>query len=292
MTSPDGINWTARTSAANNVWRSVCWSPELMLFVAVASTSIDTSVMTSANGITWTARTPAANNAWRSVCWSPELGLFVAVAETGTSNRVMTSPDGINWTARTSAANNSWRSVCWSPELGIFVVVSESGTGNLVMTNTFKEEFLSSTGGTITGNLGIGVINPTNQLELSTDSAAKQSTSTWTVSSDERLKTDIALADSNMCWEAVKNIPLKRYTWREDVYTTKQVGDRSKLGWIAQDVQAVFPKAVRESEAYGFSNCLSLDTDQLYAVMYGALQKALAEIEVLEGARPPVGVTP
>jgi hypothetical protein len=27
MTSPDGITWTIRTSAADNNWHSVCWSP-------------------------------------------------------------------------------------------------------------------------------------------------------------------------------------------------------------------------------------------------------------------------
>jgi len=89
MTSPDGITWTARTAGAVSGWRSVCWSPELSLFVAVAYTGTD-RVMTSPDGITWTARTAGAVSGWCSVCWSPELSLFVAVAYTGT-NRVMTS---------------------------------------------------------------------------------------------------------------------------------------------------------------------------------------------------------
>ena len=32
MTSPDGITWTSRASAANNAWNEVTWSPELSLF--------------------------------------------------------------------------------------------------------------------------------------------------------------------------------------------------------------------------------------------------------------------
>ena len=36
--------------------------------------------------------------------------------------------------------------------------------------------------------VGIGLTNPTYQLQLSTDSAAKPGTSTWTIASDERLK--------------------------------------------------------------------------------------------------------
>jgi len=127
--------WTIRNSAADNDWVSVCWSPELGLFVAVAVSGVGNRVMTSPDGITWTIRSSAVDNNWVSVCWSPELGLFVAVAYSGTGNRVMTSPDGITWTIRSSAADNSWVSVCWSPERGLFVAVANSGTGNRVMTS-------------------------------------------------------------------------------------------------------------------------------------------------------------
>jgi hypothetical protein len=127
--------WTLRTSAADNTWNSVCWSPELRLFAAVAGSGTGNRVMTSSDSTTWTIRTSAADNTWQSVCWSPELRLFVAVAITGTGNRVMTSPDGITWTIRTSAADNSWMSVCWSPELYLFVAVSQTGSGNRVMTS-------------------------------------------------------------------------------------------------------------------------------------------------------------
>jgi hypothetical protein len=91
MTSPDGINWTIRTSAADNTWQSVCWSPGLGLFVAVATIGTSARVMTSSDGFNWTLRTPPVDNSWRSVCWSPDLGSFVAVSSSGTGNRVMTS---------------------------------------------------------------------------------------------------------------------------------------------------------------------------------------------------------
>ncbi|PJZ37397.1 hypothetical protein CH354_10070 [Leptospira levettii] len=126
--------WFSRTSAVDNAWRSVCWSHELNLFVAVASSGTGNRVMTSPDGITWTSRTSAVDNAWNSVCWSPALGLFVAVSTSGTSNRVMTSPDGIAWTSRTTP-NNNWSSVCWSPALGLFVAVAITGTSNRVMTS-------------------------------------------------------------------------------------------------------------------------------------------------------------
>ena len=34
MTSPDGVNWTSRSSAADNSWFSVCWAQGLGLFAA------------------------------------------------------------------------------------------------------------------------------------------------------------------------------------------------------------------------------------------------------------------
>jgi alpha-tubulin suppressor-like RCC1 family protein len=138
-------NWTTRTSAADNTWVSVCWAPELQLFVAIALSGTNNRVMTSTNGINWTTRTSANNNQWRSVCWSPELSLFVAVSDTGTGNRVMTSSNGIDWTARSSAADNSWRLICWSPNLSRFVAVSVSGTGNRVMTSDNGIDWVSRT---------------------------------------------------------------------------------------------------------------------------------------------------
>jgi hypothetical protein len=51
MTSPNGITWTSRTPAVDNDWNSVCWSAELSIFCAVASTGTGNRVMTSAIGM-------------------------------------------------------------------------------------------------------------------------------------------------------------------------------------------------------------------------------------------------
>ena len=90
MTSPDGINWILRTSAADNSWSSICYGNGL--FVAVAASGTGNRVMTSPDGINWTARTPAANNSWSSVCYANDLDLFVAVGKSAsvTGNDVMT----------------------------------------------------------------------------------------------------------------------------------------------------------------------------------------------------------
>jgi hypothetical protein len=129
-TSNIGLNWTTRTSAADNIWTSVAYGNGL--FVAVANSGSGNRVMTSPDGITWTSRTSAADNGWFSVTYGN--GVFVAVAANGSGNRVMTSSDGITWTSQTSAADNDWNSVTYGN--GLFVAVAGSGTGNRVMTSS------------------------------------------------------------------------------------------------------------------------------------------------------------
>ena len=158
-----------------------------------------------------------------------------------------------------------------------------SGTGDDISGN--RKAVITSA-----GNLGIGTMAPTYQLQLATDSAAKPSTNTWTISSDERLKENIELANIDICFDVIKNLPLKRYKWKDEIYSHDQVQDRVKLGWIAQDVKNVFPKAtVEKDEIFSptgkkedeieIKNCLSLNADQIYAALYGAVQKLIEKNE-------------
>ena len=51
------------------------------------------------------------------------------------------------------------------------------------------------------------------------------------------------------------------------------IKDKHKIGWIAQDVLKVLPKAVNQMELRGLTDCMTLTTDLIYATMYGAIQK-------------------
>jgi hypothetical protein len=203
---------------------------------------------------------------------------------------------------------------------GALVLKSRTNSGNL-------NEALRITS---LGLVGIG-LTPSYQLQLSTDSAGKPSTNTWTIVSDERIKEDIELADLDLCYEAIKTIPLKRYKWRDDVYSEEQVTDRRKLGWIAQDVETVFPKAVsihefKYNQVYEtvtvpevleelddegnvikeavpkhtqqgkliseetIPDCKDLNADQIYAAMYGAIQKLIIKFEAFEERLDAAGI--
>ncbi len=131
MTSPDGINWTSRTSASDNNWSSVTYGNGVFVAVADGGPVTANLVMTSPDGINWTSRS-ASSNAWKSVTYGN--GLFVAVSSSGTTARVMTSSNGIAWTNRTASSNNNWSGVTYGN--GQFVAVANTGATNRVMTST------------------------------------------------------------------------------------------------------------------------------------------------------------
>jgi hypothetical protein len=131
-------------------------------------------------------------------------------------------------------------------------------------------------------NVGIGTTNPGYQLDLSTDGARKLSTSTWTTGSDERIKTDIQSANLQTCYDTVKSIDLKYFKWNFPAESNVVPDDKHSLGFIAQEVKTVFPNAVSESNSYGYSDFLSLNTDQILKAMYGGLKQTMADKEALE----------
>lgn len=77
MTSPDGIEWTKRTSPISN-WTSVRYGNGV--FVAV-STSSGGAIMTSTNGITWETQDVPVSNTWIATAYGN--GVFVAVSDEG-----------------------------------------------------------------------------------------------------------------------------------------------------------------------------------------------------------------
>ena len=129
--------WTTRiiqTDVSTNAWTSLCWSPELGIYVAVANNGTTKRVMTSKDGISWSAliAVTSDNSTWSSVCWSSQLMCFVAVAPSGTFN-VMYSYNGLIWNGTTSGVvANNWNSICWSQELRLFVTVASSGANRVM----------------------------------------------------------------------------------------------------------------------------------------------------------------
>jgi hypothetical protein len=153
---------------------------------------------------------------------------------------------------------------------------------------TFDTCLLASgaTSATKTGKLYLNQSGFSNSfsysLQLQYDSAAKPTTSAWVVSSDQRVKANIQLANLDECWRVVETLPLKRFEWMDPIKDL--TGDQKMLGWIAQDVKSFLPKSVLIHDEYGIPDFHALNPDQLDKMMYGALQKAMAEITALKTA--------
>jgi len=96
----------------------------------------------------------------------------------------------------------------------------------------------------LTGNVGIGVTAPTFQLHLSTNSAAKPTSNTWTIASDRRLKKNINPIDGAL--DQLMQLHGVTYQW---IYHKDQ-GDMAGTytGMIAQDVEKVFPEWISEDK--------------------------------------------
>ena len=119
------VIWRTHANNSQMWWRSLCWSPQKRMFVAVASPQVNTVgeyVMTSSDGEVWTERVAQRKN-WADVCWSPDLGVFAAISHEPLE-AVMTSADGMTWVTRVVPAGG--RSICWSPQLTKFVTVGKN----------------------------------------------------------------------------------------------------------------------------------------------------------------------
>ena len=133
------------------------------------------------------------------------------------------------------------------------------------------------------GRVGIKTSSPTFDLEV-IGTAAKTGGGSWSSTSDRRLKENIIDADLDTCYDIIQTIPLRRFTWKEGIdQFSEHQKDKNVLGWIAQEVEEVMPKSIEIiDEKYGIQDLKFLNPDQIYATMYGALQKAIQKIEHLE----------
>ena len=90
------------------------------------------------------------------------------------------------------------------------------------------------------GNVGIGTTGPSYQLELSTDSAAKPSTNTWTIASDARIKTETGEYTKGL--DAV--LSLRPVTYRYNGKAGMVDNGEDKISIIAQEAINAFPECV------------------------------------------------
>ncbi len=124
-----------------------------------------------------------------------------------------------------------------------------------VLFNNVNESLLFRTGGnssrmfiTNVGDVGIGVAAPGGQFQLSLDEGRKPATSTWTIVSDQRLK-NINGKYTKGLNEIIQLNPV-RYNYKNTGTRNfeQEVLDSEFAGFIAQEVQPLFPEAVKTDD--------------------------------------------
>jgi hypothetical protein len=138
LTSPDGIAWTERPSAAptdlfgitfgNNQFVAVGYKPEWN--PTIGEWQAYGTILTSADGINWTNRALVSSNALYGIAYANDQ--FVVVGERWKHQwepdygAILTSPDGNTWTSRDAGTTNSLHGIASGANL--FVAVGHTGT--------------------------------------------------------------------------------------------------------------------------------------------------------------------
>ena len=110
-------------------------------------------------------------------------------------------------------------------------------------------------------NVGIGTITPAYQLQVGTNSAAKPTSSAWTVASDRRLKKDIRPYVGGL--EELLKINTVWFTYTGEAGMPQETG----IGVIAQELKEVAPYMVNTWEHIGENG----DRSEYYGVDNGAM---------------------
>ncbi len=103
--------------------------------------------------------------------------------------------------------------------------------------------------------------------------------------SDPRLKEDIQDADLAICYETIRDLPIRQFRYCSAYCSTFQVDSDPRLGVLATDVQRAFPKSVHLSDtlmpSFG-EPLLTVDTAQIEMAHIGATKYLMREVERLE----------
>lgn len=127
-----------------------------------------------------------------------------------------------------------------------------------------------------------------NQITLgnASISALRCQVTTITPLSDARIKQDVELANLDKCFDAVKMLPIRRYKLNPRLMGMRR--DRTVTGFVADDVEKVFPKSVATCSGVKFAddsimhNVKELTNDQALPTLWGAVQKLIEKNEALE----------
>ena len=119
----------------------------------------------------------------------------------------------------------------------------------------------------------------TDYLRISSTGAITNPTGTasWNTGSDRRIKENIERASYDKCYESICRLELNRFNYIKGFNTVSR--DNKQLGFIAQEVNDIFPKAITSqayySDVLSIPDLLSIDVSQINYSLYGAVKKLI-----------------
>jgi len=135
------------------------------------------------------------------------------------------------------------------------------------------------------GSVGIGTTSPEYSLDVrgniftSVGGYTQTGTENWIIQSDRRIKENIVKASYEKCLENVKKIELYNFNFKDNYVNTN---DRNQLGFIAQEVREVYPKAVIVKPDERIEELLTVNTTQIKYTLYGAVRSLIEKVERIE----------
>ena len=128
-------------------------------------------------------------------------------------------------------------------------------------------------------------INTTAQavvFQVNAANSTQNTNATWTIASDSRLKDEIVEADLDICWKNIESVPLHYYKWKDHYTEEERNYDLHKVGFIADHIEKVYPKAINTHNQYGLDDCKSMNINDHLMALFGTvklLQKRIIELE-------------
>jgi hypothetical protein len=100
--------------------------------------------------------------------------------------------------------------------------------------------------------------------------------------SDPALKENIRMASLSTCSQVIRNLPLRRFKYIDPYLSTFQVRDMHRLGFLATEVEAAFPKSVTLTKIPELhSTFRMIDTQQIEMAHIGATKELMGRVDAL-----------
>jgi hypothetical protein len=311
----DGATKTGNWYVSGNVGIGTT-SPATPLHVSSANTQTEITIESTVAASRSTLKLLTNGNDWelgaRGSSLAPNNAFYIydltntsyrmTIDSSGNVGIGTTSPAsllGVNGVVQITSASPGWPTsgigleLLYNSGADAAQIQSYARTGSAykpLLVDALRHEFRASGTGKVfidsAGNLGIGTGSPGYQLTLSTDSAAKPTSNTWTISSDARVKDVIGPYTRGVA--DLMALEPKRYRLN-GAFGSVDDG-RVHVSVIAQETQTTWPEMIGtyehadkdEDGVETVTELFNLNTNELQWALVNAVKELAQRVEALE----------